>query len=588
MKNKKQLRKNNLSPVILVASFFLLILVGFLYSKPFKIPKEVEAVVGTLNLNTGGSTFTPGGIWNANGAVGIGTTSPSSSLHIVTASAQTNSPTAGISMGKSAGGDYQLQLTQSGGSPLIDLSRGTNTDFDARISSPADNQLSFGTYSGGNVLNIVAGNVGIGTASPGYTLDVNGPIRALGSSVFAQSANSSTSYGVAPIQIREALYGATGAYLPPRLSFHWGGVVASQIGIESSGRIAILNNPGTGYENLISNSIYFTNNNTRLYQGAGTSLHVQTAYGYVQIGAQNSSWTHFQADRNFYFNPSIYVDGGICLYQGSNCITWDGTYMRASGYLRAASGIYSDGWVQSAGLSAALSYQTNTSATLVRLIYNGIHTMQNGANYDLEIQSAYHGAPTGRVQIGSGGAWSPSLYVFGPVYASAFTGTSDIRLKENIHNITNALNTIKSLRGVTFRWKNNGFDLNNASNPNMNPNSIGFIAQEVETFLPQVVETPANGYKSINYNAIVPIAVTAIQEQQTQIVSLQSITTDFISKFKEGLIETKKLIVDGVDILKKLNELSVKVESQQKQIEELKKSIEEVKNRSNVIVAPGF
>jgi len=43
------------------------------------------------------------------------------------------------------------------------------------------------------------------------------------------------------------------------------------------------------------------------------------------------------------------------------------------------------------------------------------------------------------------------------------------------------------------------------------------------------------------------------------------------------LIETKKLIVDGVDILKKLNELSVKVESQQRQIDELKKTIDDRK-----------
>jgi hypothetical protein len=37
----------------------------------------------------------------------------------------------------------------------------------------------------------------------------------------------------------------------PRLGFHWAGVVASSIAMESSGRIAIMNNPGTGYENLI-------------------------------------------------------------------------------------------------------------------------------------------------------------------------------------------------------------------------------------------------------------------------------------------------------------------------------------------------
>ncbi|MFA5770880.1 MAG: hypothetical protein WC894_05305, partial [Patescibacteria group bacterium] len=63
--------------------------------------------LGLYSYSAGAEIFTIKG----DGKVGIGTTSPSSSLHIVTASAQTNSPTAGISMGKSAGGDYQLQLT---------------------------------------------------------------------------------------------------------------------------------------------------------------------------------------------------------------------------------------------------------------------------------------------------------------------------------------------------------------------------------------------------------------------------------------------------------------------------------------------
>jgi len=83
--------------------------------------------------------------------------------------------------------------------------------------------------------------------------------------------------------------------------------------------------------------------------------------------------------------------------------------------------------------------------------------------------------------------------------------------------------------------------------------------------------------ESVKYEQLTSLLTNAIQEQQAQIVSLQSITADFISKFKEGLIETKRLIVDGVDILKKLNELSVKVESQQKQIEELKRTVKELK-----------
>jgi predicted secreted protein len=41
----------------------------------------------------------------------------------------------------------------------------------------------------------------------------------------------------------------------PSLGLHWAGVVASTISIEASGRIAIMNNPGTSYENLIANQI---------------------------------------------------------------------------------------------------------------------------------------------------------------------------------------------------------------------------------------------------------------------------------------------------------------------------------------------
>ena len=112
------------------------------------------------------------------GNVGIGTTTPQGSLHVKTASPQINSPGEGIFLGKSVNAgnlDYQLQLTTAGGgTPHIDISRGTNTDFDGRIASYADNQLSFGTASGGaQVLTINGGNVGIGTTTPTTQFVIN-------------------------------------------------------------------------------------------------------------------------------------------------------------------------------------------------------------------------------------------------------------------------------------------------------------------------------------------------------------------------------------------------------------------------------
>ena len=61
------------------------------------------------------------------------------------------------------------------------------------------------------------------------------------------SNSGATDYTKASIELREVNFGGAGQQ-PPRLSFHWGGVVASQIAIESDGTIAIRNNPGTAYE----------------------------------------------------------------------------------------------------------------------------------------------------------------------------------------------------------------------------------------------------------------------------------------------------------------------------------------------------
>jgi len=69
-----------------------------------------------------------------------------------------------------------------------------------------------------------------------------------GNNVFA-ATSTATSYNNAAIEIREDNNsGATGT--PPHLGFHWGGVVASQLTIESNGTIAVRDNPGTGYEDF--------------------------------------------------------------------------------------------------------------------------------------------------------------------------------------------------------------------------------------------------------------------------------------------------------------------------------------------------
>lgn len=78
--------------------------------------------------------------------------------------------------------------------------------------------------------------------------------------------------------------------------------------------------------------------NTKLLVGAGNSLKVQTNSGHIEIGPQNTSYSHFQTDRsNFFFNKPIEIDGNLSRYNfvsvGRGTISGyniDGTYVQTS------------------------------------------------------------------------------------------------------------------------------------------------------------------------------------------------------------------------------------------------------------------
>ena len=95
----------------------------------------------------------------------------------------------------------------------------------------------------------------------------------------------------------------------------------------------------------------------------------------------------------------------------------------------------------------------------------------------------------------------------GDLYAVNFVTTSDIAVKTNISMIANPLDIICHLTGHQYRVKGTEQD------------SYGFLAQEIERFLPNVVHTN-DGFKSVNYTAIVGILVEAVKELSAKVVAL--------------------------------------------------------------------
>ena len=108
---------------------------------------------------------------------------------------------------------------------------------------------------------------------------------------------------------------------------------------------------------------------------------------------------------------------------------------------------------------------------------------------------------------------SATLKVNGNIKSSGIDELSDFRWKKDIVQIENALNKVLSMRGVYYNWKIEEFPENNFTKKHQ----IGFIAQELEDILPEVVNTDDKGYKSVMYSHVVPLLIEAIKELKDEI-----------------------------------------------------------------------
>ena len=91
-----------------------------------------------------------------------------------------------------------------------------------------------------------------------------------------------------------------------------------------------------------------------------------------------------------------------------------------------------------------------------------------------------------------------------------FNDTSDVALKSNIKTIPNGLGMIEKLNPVTFNWN---VEENNQP-------SAGFIAQEVEEVLPDLVRGE-EGEKTIKTAGVVGYLVKAVQELSARVKELE-------------------------------------------------------------------
>ena len=164
----------------------------------------------------------------------------------------------------------------------------------------------------------------------------------------------------------------------------------------------------------------------------------------------------------------------------------------------------------------------------------GYHVWTNGS-FDIYLSTIEFDIMSNIAKISSntGSIWFwGSWYGWNDIYAGNIVGVdfygnnyytlSDISAKTNIANVRNATQTLLALRPVTYQWIDTERTKNRkTSSLATNPKEIGFIAQEIEQVLPDIIAFDDDGQKLVNYQALIPLLTGAIQELNARIEVLE-------------------------------------------------------------------
>jgi len=150
------------------------------------------------------------------------------------------------------------------------------------------------------------------------------------------------------------------------------------------------------------------------------------------------------------------------------------------------------------------------------------------------------------------------------VYAeNGVTQTSDARLKDNVSDLNDGYEKVRSMRPVSYQWADDS-----GSNTH-----LGFLAQEMAEIVPEAVDCPEkeDGYLGMNYESLIPVVVSALQEQQR-------ITTDL-----EADLDAKDArIEDQQDRIKRLES---RVDNKDVSLDTLREALDDKDDRIDTLEA---
>ena len=345
--------------------------------------------------------------------------------------------------------------------------------------------IKFGTGAGGpEQMRLTSTGLGIGTSSPTQPLS----IRNAGAA-YLDLAGGSRTLGTNSFTFGQAGDGVVAFFQRENAAMYWATNSTERMRLDSSGNLGLGVTPSA-------------------WRSATKAI--QLSAGASFQGFDNGSIVATTVGSNIFFNAS-----NQAIYLNSQAAT---SYAQASGshyWYTAPSGTAGNAisFTQAMTLDASgnlLVGQTSLAPATLGASLAATGIISSAVAASTNATTAYNLYST------NGGAYRFYVGMAGTVYATSTTITaiSDQRLKENIRDLDDGLDVVMALQPRKFDWKEGkGQNIKNAR---------GFIAQEFEQVLPDMIEEwrdPApegeEPYKAINAN-LIPTLVKAIQELKAE------------------------------------------------------------------------
>ena len=229
-----------------------------------------------------------------------------------------------------------------------------------------------------------------------------------------------------------------------------------------------------------------------------TSAMVTTALGFAPYNSTNPSGY-------ITVSGSITGSSGSCTGNAATATKWaTGRSIALTGDVTGTSAAF-DG---SAALSfaATLSNSGVTAGTYTKVTVDAKGRVTAGASIaSADVLGALGYAPANK----AGESFTGSISVSGTITATGdITAYSDESLKTDVATISNALDLVRGLRGVSFTRIDTGV------------RGMGVIAQELAAVVPEVVQIHDSGFLSVAYGNLVGVLIEAVKELSEQVKHL--------------------------------------------------------------------